>query len=68
LRFYVPVDKQLLYGTPFQNVRDNPNYQPTGYQNVYSLTDYKYSQWDYILPNVAPVSVLRWGYVKVKKD
>lgn len=69
LRFYVPIDKQLLYGTPFMEwVRDNPNYKPTWYKNVYSMTDYKYSLWDYVLPNVAPVSVLRWGKVKVKKD
>lgn len=70
LRFYVPLDKQLLYWTPFDNwgVRDNPNYQPTWYDNVYMMTDYKSSLWDYCLPWVAPVSVLRWSYVHVKKD
>ena len=68
LRFYVPIDKQLLYGTPFDKVRDNPNYEPSWYKDVYMLTDYKYSIRDYVLPGVAPVSVLRWGRVKLKKD
>lgn len=68
LRFYVPVEKMLLYGSPFDKVKDNPNYEPTWYNNVYSITDYKTSLWDYVLPNTAPVSVLRWSYVRVKKD
>lgn len=70
LRFYVPIDKQLLYGTPFDwsSVRDNPNMESTPYQNIFKMTDYKTSLWVYCLPNVSPVSVLRWGKVKVKKE
>ena len=71
LRFYVPEDKALLYWTPFSSigaVRDNPNYQPTEYENVYMMTDYKSSLRDYIIPWFAPVSVLRWSYVKVKNE
>lgn len=69
LRFYVPSEKWLIYGTPWDSwVKDNPNYEPTEYSNVYKLTDYKYSLYSYVLPGVAPVSVLRWEKVKVKKD
>lgn len=70
LRFYVPIDKIQLYWSPWDwsNVRDNPNLVLTDYQNVYSMTDYKQSLWIYQLENVAPVSVLRWSKVKVKKD
>lgn len=68
LRFYVPADKWLVYGTPRDDgVKDNPNYQPTEYNNVYKLTDYKYSLYSYVLNGVAPVSILRWEKVKIKK-
>lgn len=68
LRFYVPEQKWLLYWSPWDNwVKDNPNYEPTDYQNVYKLTDHKTSIYDYVLPGVAPVSVLRWSKVKLKK-
>ena len=68
LRFYVPYEKWSLYGTPRDNwVKDNPNYEPTDYQNVYKLVDYKTVMYDYVLPGVAPVSVLRWEKVKLKK-
>lgn len=68
LRFYVPEDKWLLYWTPWDKwVKDNPNYEPTEYQNVYKLTDYKYSMYVYCLNWVAPVSILRWEKVNIKK-
>lgn len=69
LRFYVPIDKQLLYGTPWDNwqARDNPNMEPTDYSNVFKMTDYKTSLYIYQLEWVAPVSVLSWRKVRVKK-
>ena len=69
LRFYVPIDKMLLYGSPRDNdnVRDNPNLVPTQYDKVYMMTDYKTSLWIYQLDGVAPVSVLRWAKVNIKK-
>ena len=69
LRFYVPVEKQLLYWTPWdcENVRDNPNLEPTWYDRVFKMTDYKQSLWIYQIDGVAPVSVLSWRKVKVKK-
>lgn len=69
LRFYVPPEKWMLYGTPWDgsSVRDNPNREPTEYQNVYKMTDSKTSLYSYNLPSVAPVSVLRWEKVNVKK-
>ena len=68
LRFYVPEQKWMLYWTPRENgVRDNPNWETTWFQNVYKMTDYKTSLFSYNLPGVAPVSVLRWEKVKVKK-
>ena len=69
LRFYVPVEKWLLYGTPWDRwFKDNPNREPTDYQNVYKLTDSKYSLYSYNLSGVAPVSVLRWEKVNIKKE
>lgn len=69
LRFYVPIDNQLLYGTPrdCENVRDNPNLEPTEYDKVFKMTDYKQSLWIYQIDGVAPVSVLSWRKVKVRK-
>jgi hypothetical protein len=70
LRFYVPYDKIDLYWSPFnsENVRDNPNLVPTEFPMVYSMTDYKTSLWIYQIEWVAPVSVLRWSKVNIKKD
>lgn len=70
LRFYVPVDKLLLYGSPrdSDSVRDNPNLEPTEYNNIFKMTDYKTSLWIYQIEWVAPVSVLCWRKVRVKKS
>ncbi len=68
LRFYVPLEKRLLYWTPrdWWNVRDNPNLVPTWFDRVFSMTDPKYSLWVYQIDWFAPTSVLRWARVRVK--
>ena len=70
LRFYVPSEKWMLYGTPWDNsqIRDNPNFEPAGFLNVYKMTDHRTSLFSYNMPGVAPVSVLRWEKVNIKKD
>lgn len=68
LRFYVPADKWMIYWTPWDKwVKDNPNFEPTEYTNVYKLTDYKTSLYSYNLNGVAPISILRWEKIKIKK-
>ena len=72
LSWYVWVDKLESYWVPFDvwSIKDNPNWIPTEYDNVYMMAEYRGENvlvdYQLVLPNKSPVKLINWWYFKVR--
>lgn len=75
LRWYVDPDKIQAYWIPgfIEDywIKDNPNWIPTEYENVYIMTEYHGNNvsidYQLVVPGKNPVKILNWWYFKVRK-
>lgn len=74
LAWYVDSSKIELYWVPwFINeswIKDNPNWVPTDYENVYIKTEFHGENvsidYQLVIPNKNPVAIMNWRYFKVR--
>lgn len=75
LAFYVPFDKIEVYWVPWFDIwgwiKDNPNWIPTDYENVYVKSEYHWENvsidYQLVVPDKSPVAIMNWWYFKVRK-
>ena len=75
LSWYVDSDKIEAYWVPgfIDNywIKDNPNWIPTEYENVYMMTEYRGENaiidYQLVVPWKNPVKIMNWRYFKVRK-
>lgn len=75
LSWYVPSDKIEAYWVPGFNyeswIKDNPNWIPTEYENVYVKTEFHGENvsidYQLIIPNKSPVAIMNRWYFKVRQ-
>lgn len=64
LSFWVD-EKALKTSSPFEIIRDNPNLEPTEYENVYKFVDEKQVLLQYFPSDWSdPISILQWYKIK----
>lgn len=72
LAFYADSDKLKLYGVPWiiDWVKDNPNWIPTEFENVYLKSEFHGENvsvdYQLVIPWKSPVAILNWWYFKVR--
>lgn len=73
LAWYVDEMRITTYWIPYVNVwiKDNPNWIPTEYENVYMKTEFHWENvsidYQLIIPGKSPVAILNWWYFKVRQ-
>lgn len=73
LSWYVDSERIEAYWLPWivDWLRDNPNWVPTEYENVYLMaeTHWENISIDYqiVIPNKSPVKIINWWYFKVRQ-
>lgn len=69
---YVSSDKLTTYGVPFDiwTIKDNPNWIPTEYENVYMMCEYRWENisvtYQIVIPWKSPISIINRWYFKVR--
>lgn len=74
LSWYVPNDKIQSYWVPWFDleswIKDNPNWVPTEFENVYIKTEYHGENvsidYQLVIPNKSPVAIMNRRYFKVR--
>lgn len=73
LSWYVDTEKLSTYGVPFDvsTIKDNPNWIPTEYENVYMMAEYKWENvmvdYQIVIPWKSPIKLINWWYFKVRQ-